>query len=314
MPSPSRSLLPYVALVFALVAATPVWGGAGPAHPGAGARAERSAKASKGGKSKGGKNSKGGKGGKNSKGGKNGKSKGGKNSKPDGVGPFKKKDYPTSLRNRPLVLPNEMGEVSLDLGVGRTLGATGLSTNLDFDYGIADVAEIGASTGIGISGAGLGWNGLTLQGHGLAYDSKDTDFAPGLLVPINTLGGQLTMAAIVDLPTRIVLPEGMFIRFGQGALPVYLAPNFGLALAGNGGFGIQVDNKTAFFADLNAFTLSLAPDVVFSGPWNNLNVSLGGQYSPTRQWDAGGILGLSNAFGVEDGFGFSIAGFGSYRF
>lgn len=311
MRNPTRSLLPYAVLIAALVASTPVWGGSSGGPRGDNLRIERGAKASKGGKSgKGGKS----KGGKSGKGGK-GKSGKGSKSKNDGVGPVKKKDYPTAERTRPLVLPNEMGEVGFDLGVGSAGGATSLSPSVSFDYGVEDVVDFGVSTGLalGLNGGGLGWNGLVLEGHGLAYDSKETDFAPGLVVPI-TFNNGLGLAAIVDLPARVVLPAGMFVRFGQGAIPVTLAPNFGLQLNANAGFGYQVNNKTAFFIDASLLSLLIAPDAGISGPWDNLSLALGGQYTPTRQWDAGGLLGLANQFGVDNGFGFALTGFGRYRF
>jgi hypothetical protein len=315
MLDPTRSLVPYAALILALIAATPVWGGPSPQSDTLRAdtlradtmRADHSAKK--------GKKGKGGKGGKNDdkgKAGKGGKGKGGKNAKNDGVGPFKKKDYPISERLRPLVLPNEMGQVGLDLGVGRTFGATSLGTNVSFDYGVGDYFDFGLATGL-LLAPDVAWNGLILQGHGLAYDSKEVDFAPGLVLSLPFSQGAF-YTAVIDLPTRVVLPEGFFLRFGQGAVPVTLSPDFGLAIVGNGGVGFQIDPKVALFADTSLFTLTLAPDAAISGPWNNLWLSIGGQYSPTRAWDAGAALGLSNSFGVPDSLGIGLTGFGRYRF
>jgi hypothetical protein len=299
MLDPTRSLVPYAVLIVALMAATPVWGGGSSPEPDT-LRAEHSAKKGKKGK----------KGGKNNDDGKKGKKGKGKND--NMTGPFKKKDYPVSERLRPLVLPNEMGQVGLDLGVGRTFGATTLGTNLSFDYGVGDYFDFGLSTGLALA-PGVNWNGLVLQGHGLAYDSKEVDFAPGLVLSLPFSEGAF-YTAVVDLPTRVVLPEGFFLRFGQGAVPVTFSPDFALAIVGNGGVGFQADPKVALFADTSLFTLLLAPDAAITGPWETLTLSLGGQYSPTREWDAGAALGLANTFGVQDSFGVGLTGFGRYRF
>jgi hypothetical protein len=272
-----------------------------PGHP------SPSADKKKGKKGKDGKN-----GGKRGKDGKNGKRNKNKN-KNDGVGPFKKKDYPTSERLRPLVLPNGMGEVGLGLGVNGVGGATAVGLGADFAYGIGDVAELGASTGLILS-PDFAWNQtLTLNGHYLALDTKEFDIAPGVILPLGLYEGA-PFGLVIDLPSRYVLSDGLFLRFGQGAVPITLSPDFALAISANGGLGYQIDNKTVLFADTSVFTLALAPDTAVTGLWDVLVLSLGGQYSPTKDWDVGATLGLSNAWGVENSFGYGLNLYGRYRF
>jgi hypothetical protein len=246
-------------------------------------------------------------------GGKKGKKGKDKNDR-DGVGPFKKKDYPTALRLRPLVLPDKMGEASLDLGFGKVLDTTFIGTNLGIEYGIGDNFDFGASTGLALSPE-FAWNKtLGLQAHYLAHDTKPFDFAPGILVPL-VLAEGAGFSVAIDLPCKYVTPSnGFFFRFGQGAIPVTLSPDFGLAIAGNGGVGFQFDAKSALTVDLNVFQFALAPDSGATGLWDGLNTTIAFQYTPVRVWDIGARLGLSNQFGVEDSFLFNVAAFGAYRF
>jgi hypothetical protein len=260
------------------------------------------------------KGAKGAKGAKGSKG-----SKGAKGKKKEGVGPFKKKDYPMSERLRPLVLPNAMGEVGLDLGIARqsTFGlgdpVTAVGLVGSFAYGIGDVGEIGVATGILLS-PDVGFNNqILLHGHYLAYDSKDFDIAPGLLVPIFTVDGA-PFGVVIDLPSRYVLSDGLFLRFGQGALPIGLSPDFSLSLVATGGVGYQINPRTVLFADLNVLNILVIPDFQASGLWEVLNLSLGAQYTPVREWDVGAALNLTNVWEAENSFGFGLNVYGRYRF
>ena len=155
---------------------------------------------------------------------------------------------------------------------------------------------------------------MTLQGRYLAYDSKQLDFAPGLFIPIQIVNGDPLIAATVDLLTRYALSDGLFLRFGQGAIPIGLSPAFSLAIAANGGIGYQITSKAVIFADLNVLTLLLAPDAAITGLWETLSLSAGGQYTPTRQWDVGGVLTLNNTWSVQRSFAFTFTVYGRYRF
>jgi hypothetical protein len=236
-----------------------------------------------------------------------------KNKKPDGVGPFPKNKYPIPERLRPLVLPNGMGEVGLDLGVGRALETTSASMVASFSYGVADVVDFGVATGL-LLAPGVDWNHqLLLQGHYLAYDTKEFDIAPGLVLPILAIDGA-PFVAVIDLPSRYVLSDGLFLRFGQGALPITFSPDFGLAIAANGGVGYQITGEAVVFGDLNVLTLTLAPAAHLGGPWETLALSLGGQYTPMKELDVGAVLNLGNTWSADGSFVFGLSLYGRYRF
>jgi hypothetical protein len=258
--------------------------------------------------------------------------KGGKHDKHDKkdsnlVGPFKKKDYPVSARLRPLVLPNQMGQIGVDFDASKAAGvvdvtgtatdgtssSTALGLNVNFDYGIGGRFDFGASTGLLLSPATDWTNGLGLRAHYLSYDTKQLDFAPGLLLPLSFAKGA-GLAATVDLPARYVLDNGLFLRFGQGAIPIGLSPDFSLTLVGNGGLGYQVVPAFELFVDTSLVAIRLTPDADFTGIWDTLIFDLGGQYSPTKDWDIGARLNGSNVWKVDNSFYWSLALFGNYRF
>jgi len=238
----------------------------------------------------------------------------------DGVGPFKKKDYPVSVRLRPLVLPNQMAQVGADFDATRVAGvpgvtdsSTGLGLGVNFAYGIGNRFDFGAATGLALSPDAAWSQGITLQAHYLSYDTKQLDFAPGLVLPL-AFYNQAPFSAVVDLPCRYVLDNGLFLRFGQGAVPVGLSPDFSLAVVGNGGIGYQVIAPFELFVDTSLITLALAPDAAVSGIWQTLAFDLGGQYSPTKDWDIGARLNGTNVWKVDNSFLWSVALFANYRF
>jgi len=252
----------------------------------------------------------------------------------DLVGPFKKKDYPLAARLRPLVLPNQMGQFGVDFdatkvpgvptvtttGTGTntntnttTTSATALAFNVNFDYGIGNHFDFGASTGLLLSPDTAWDRGFQLRAHYLSYDSKKLDFAPGILVPLSFVS-QAPFGVTVDLPCRELLNNGLFLYFGQGAVPIGLSPGFSLSAVGNGGIGYQVTPPVELFLDTTLVTITLAPDGNFTGIWDALAFNLGGQYSPGNAWDIGAKLHGTNVWSVQNSFLWSIGLFVNYRF
>ncbi len=243
--------------------------------------------------------------------GKKGK-KGDKKKKNDGVGPFKKKDYPIQERLRPLVLPDGMGEVGLDLGYVTVGGADAAATSVSFSYGVADVVDFGVSTSLLLSPEVDWGQNLNLQAHYLAYDTKEFDFAPGLLVPLVLADGAGFNVAL-DLPCRYVLNDVLFFYFGNGAVPIAISPDFSLALQANGGAGFQVDKGLVITVDTSVFTMLVVPDVDFTGLWDFLVLNAGVQYSWSREWDVGARLGIVNFWEGGDP-AVAVSLYGAYRF
>lgn len=236
----------------------------------------------------------------------------GKKKKADGVGPFAKKDYPMQERLRPLVLPDTMGEVGLDLTYLTFAGADAAATAPSFAYGIADVVEIGLSSTL-LLAPDVDWGkDINLRGHYLAYDSKELDFAPGLNVPLILADGA-GFGATIDLSTRYVLNEVVYFYFGQGAIPVLFSPDFALSVQASGGAGFQVDKSLVFMVDTTPFVLRLTPDTDVSGIWDVLTLNATGQYSWDRNGDVGVRLGITKIWEF-DPTAFSATLYGRYRF
>lgn len=231
----------------------------------------------------------------------------------EGKGPFKKDEYPLQERNRPLILPDQMGEVTLDLGYSRFLDTDFVATTIGFNYGLGDVVELGVGTGLLLAPDVASNETIVVQAHWLAYDEKYFDFAPGLVIPF-TFSKGAGFGATIDLTSRYVVSKTVFLTFGQGAIPVIASPDFGLAVVANGGVGYQVGKPTVLFADTSVFTLLLAPDVDVTGLWETLVLGVGGQYSPTPEWDIGARLTLGNTWSVSDSLTFGLGAFAKFRF
>jgi hypothetical protein len=100
------------------------------------------------------------------------------------IGPFTKDDYPLQERLRPMVLPDRMGEVGLDLSYANVAGADFALVQPSFSYGIADVVDVGISSSLLLSPDVAWGRDVMLQAHYLAVDTKELDFAPGLVLPL----------------------------------------------------------------------------------------------------------------------------------
>jgi hypothetical protein len=275
-----------------------------PAKPGAGPHQGKG-----GGKGKVGEKGKKGKKGK--QGNKGGPGKKGKST--PGIGPFDKGDYPLQERLRPLVLPDRMGEVGLDLSYENVAGADFALVQPSFSYGIADVVDVGLASSL-LLAPDVAWGrDITLQGHYLAVDTKDLDFAPGLVLPL-VLAEGAGFGAVIDLPTRYVLNDKVFFTFGQGAVPLTFSPDFGLAVQATGGVYVQADKGLVFGVDTTPFVLTIAPTAAVSGVWDVLIVDGLAQYSWDRAWDVGVRIGLVNVWGVDDALRVSATAYGRFRF
>jgi len=68
------------------------------------------------------------------------------------------------------------------------------------------------------------------------------------------------------------------------------------------------------FIDTSLFTLNIAPDVDVTGLWDVLNLGLGAQYSPTKDWDVGARVGITNVWQLEDSLAAGLTAFGRFRF
>lgn len=236
----------------------------------------------------------------------------------DGVGPYKKKDYPLAERGRPLTLPSGMGEVTPALSFTQfklgPVDGNSFSLAAGFKYGLANVVEVGISSGLFLSPE-FDWNrNFTLEGHYLAYDTKKFDMAPGLVIPLNFTDGTAVNVQ-VDLTSRyLVGGSKFFFRFGRGAVGVAVAPDFGLTINGNGGFGYQVNKTVVLTLDTSLFSLALTPETVFTGLWETFNVSVGGQYTFNRYADAGVALNYANILNVDEEYSVGLTGYGRFRF
>jgi hypothetical protein len=252
-----------------------------------------------------------------------GKKKGkGKDNDNDGVGPFKKKDYPLAERQRPLTLPANMGEVipSLSVASGPDFDLDGdrdllAGLGIGFKYGLANQVEVGIATGFPVA-PDFDWNRtLTLQGHYLAYDSKQFDFAPGLTIPL-VFADDFGLGVGIDLNSRYVLKGSkFFFRFGQNAINLGVTGDFSATISGNGGVGYQVSKEFVATLDTNVFSLAFAGgDAAFSGPWEYLTFGLGGQYTINRNADVGAVLSYGNFWELEEDFQLGVTGYGRIRF
>lgn len=235
--------------------------------------------------------------------------------KPDGVGPFKKGEYPLAERLRPLVLPRNMGEVDLFAPIGvASVGGTSTTTfglGPSFTYGFG-MAEVGLSTGFPLAPDADWSRTIVPRVAWLAWDSKEFDFAPGLSIPLAFVE-DTSVSVLVDLTSRYVLSDGWFVYFGQGAIPIGVSPAATLGLNVNGGVGWQLNPRTAFTLDLTALSFDIAPVAVASGIWEFFNPTLGVQYTPTREWDVGARVGLYKVWDL-DGVAFTIAPYAAFRF
>jgi hypothetical protein len=253
--------------------------------------------------------------GKKGKKGKDGKK--GKNGKKgdDFKGPFKKAKYPKEARLRPLVLPDGMGEVIADAGFSRAFDTNFLGLTGSFAYGIGDSFDLGASTGL-LLAPDVDWNGsLVLQGHYLAVDERDFDWAPGLQVPVfRDAFGDVGLGVTLDLPGRYIVSDQVFFTFGQGAVPIGLTGDVTMAIVANGGIGFQVDKSILIFADTSVLTLLLIPDADITGIWDYLTLRAGVQYAIDRNIDVGGALSVFNVWQDSDFLTIGIDAFGRFRF
>lgn len=244
------------------------------------------------------------------------KKKNNKKKKNPGMGPFEKDEYPLAERARPLVLPDKMGEITVSPTITHAHlidNVDYFTTGLDFEYGLADVVELGVGTGF-MFAPDVDWtNELHVQVHWLAYDSKDFDFAPGVVVPFYFTDGA-PFGANIDLTSRYVIDDQFFLTFGQGAIGLVASPDFGLSINGHGAFNWQVDKPIVLFLDTTVFSLLLAPDVDVTGLWETLNVGIGGQYTAARTVDVGARLSYVDTFKVEDEFTFAALLYGRFRF
>lgn len=246
-----------------------------------------------------------------------GKGKNGKDN--DGVGPFKKKDYPLAERARPLTLPASMGEVTPSL----TFTHFGAPGDLDFDtfslgagfkYGLANVVEVGITSGLLLS-PDFDWNrNFTLEGHYLAYDTKRFDVAPGLVIPLNFVD-DTAIGVQIDATSRyLVQGSPFFFRFGQGVVNVAVSPDFGLAVSANGGVGYQINKTFVATLDTSLLTIQLTGDSGVTGLWDYFTFRLGGQYTVNRNADVGVTLNYGNILDVDEDYVLGLTGYGRIRF
>lgn len=241
----------------------------------------------------------------------------GKDNKHPGKGPFKKSEYPLAERGRPLVLPDHMGQVTVlpefdHLSFGGDSVDT-FGTGVAFDYGLADIVEIGVGTGL-VFAPDFDWSHtLYAQVHWLAWDSKDFDFAPGVVVPF-TFYEDASFGANIDLTSRYVVADKFFLKFGQGAIGMVASPDFGLSINGNGSVNWQVDKPILLWLDTTVFSFLLAPDVDITGPWETLNVGIGGQYTASRMIDVGLRLGYVDSWQVKEESDINVLLYGRFRF
>lgn len=217
--------------------------------------------------------------------------------KNDGVGPFKKDDYPLAERMRPLILPNGMGEIGADLPItyasfaGDSTTAFGIGTQ--FNYGLGNKVELGLQPllGFSLSPGDPAWSKTVgVRAAWLAWDSKDFDFAPAVTIPL-VFEGDTGIGVNIDLLGRYVLSEGWFLTFGQGAINMLVAPDFGLGINVSGGAGYQFSPKAALLFGTTPLFITLVPagggDVAALGIWDVFNLYATIQYTPSRQWDVG---------------------------
>ena len=156
-------------------------------------------------------------------------------------GTFGHGEYPLSLADRPLVLPNRMIEATPQFEYVR------LSPNLNSSdigirvgLGLADRFQLDAITAFGVDPNTEWSKGLTGELRVLAFDSRDLDVALLVSLPFDFHDGHdLVNSGTIGGNTRYrVLP--MFYLYGLRDLAVFhTATEFSLGLNGTVGVGIE---------------------------------------------------------------------------
>lgn len=228
-------------------------------------------------------------------------------------GPFAKDKYPQREILRPLVLPKQMAEVGVSLDYSRPGGEDALSSNLNVNFGIGDIVEVGVNTGFNWV-PDVNWNEtIGLSARVLTSDGRRLDWAPGLDVLIPTGGGAGRL--VVDLGARHLFSKRTFLTFGQGAIPITLGSDPVVTLVGNLGIGVQATKATVVIFETTAAQFQVVPsaDDPVTGIWETFPLSATLQGSPNRMVDLG-LRGTLTTIWEGPDFEGAVTGYANFRF
>ncbi|HUJ26798.1 MAG TPA: hypothetical protein VLW85_12315 [Myxococcales bacterium] len=180
------------------------------------------------------------------------------------TGPFSHSQYPMELGDRPLVLPNLMLEGTtqfeyVKIGPSSTTSGIGLRAAL----GIGDVAQIDLNSSIFVDPESKWSKVLFARAGFLAYDSRQLDIAPSLLVPLDfNSNADLLSGAMVGAETRFRIDNLIYV-YGLRDLLLLgwgTAYNDELSAEINGtvGVGIEPMHHVSLELDATLFRIKVA--------------------------------------------------------
>jgi hypothetical protein len=168
--------------------------------------------------------------------------------------------------DRPLALTTSTIELSARLfhtryDVGPVSGSsTGVVAGASF--GVAKHVEVGIESGWDIDPES-DWSRV-LAAHVVAtlIDKRNFDLAFNVLAPLNLGDGDVLPMTQLGLPMRLSLANRFSLFFGHNAVVIGIGDNDVLAIAGNFGFGIEVNRTVALRFDSQLFsTVVIGRDV-----------------------------------------------------
>ena len=223
--------------------------------------------------------------------------------------PVSRGEYPLSLADRPLVLPHLMleGTTGIDyVKLDPTFNATQLGLRAGF--GIGDRAQIDVASGILIDPDQEWSKTLTGRVAFLAYDSRELDIAPSVLVPFDFHDGADLISQVgIGAETRYRFNQMIYV-FGLRDLLYFVnaplsATEKQWQVGLNGGFGVGVVPIQHLSLELqaNLFHLKLAGDMISNQAIfvDNIPVAVKALVAVNRWFDIYGQLGMND---LKNGF------------
>ncbi len=155
-------------------------------------------------------------------------------------GPFSLADYPLSLGERPLVLPNLVVQATPYFGYAKTVHENVTDVGVGLAVGLANTWEIAASTGFNVDPYGEWGKIVSGTVTVLAYDSRDLDVAPTLTAPFYFASGQdFFQSGIVGATTRYRLTHQLYVYGLRNLINFQTSGQFSMGLNGSVGVGID---------------------------------------------------------------------------
>ncbi len=185
------------------------------------------------------------------------------------TGPIHRTEYPLSLGDRPLVLPNLMLEGTTQFEHFRNLPAPSENgIGLRVGFGIGDLVQLDASSAILVDPKSEWSNEIGARVAVLAFDSRELDFAPSLFVPFDFHdGADLLWRAQVGAETRyrfnrFVYAYGLrdLLQFRNIVTGQTTDKQIQLGLNGTFGVGVSPIEQLSLELDATLFHLKLGGD------------------------------------------------------